>query len=43
MDRFPWIVFYAGRESSVGTFCSLVAVSPPVLIYKHHFIYRPMV
>lgn len=43
VDRFPWIVFLAGGESKVGTFCSLVGISLQLLTYEHHFIFIPVV
>lgn len=41
-DRLPRVVLWTDRTRKVGTFCSPINISPPILIHKcYHFISGP--
>ena len=38
MDRLPRIVFWISGASKVGTFCSLLDISPPILVHECYYM-----
>lgn len=43
LNRFSWIVLWTGGTHEVGTFSSLINISPPVLLHECYNFVRPMV